>query len=476
MCGIAGWIDYNIPVGEEKKTADRMSATLQRRGPDAHGEYFGEEVFLVHRRLAVVDPQNGLQPMTKGERGSRYVITYNGELYNTEELRGKLQKLGYTFTSYSDTEVLLTSYIAWGEECLAQLNGIFAFGIWDEQKKRFFAARDRCGVKPFFYHLYKGGLVFGSEIKTLLAHPKVNPKVDKEGLFQIFLLGPGRRLGSGIFQNICELRPGNVMTFDKNGLSTRVYWKLQARAHIEGEKETIAHTRFLVEDAIERQLVSDVPLCTLLSGGLDSSIISLVAAKKYKKEGRQLTTYSVDYVDNDQYFQKSLFQPSSDAPFITKMADAIQSRHKEVILSNKKVMEALNEAVYARDLPGMTDIDSSLLLFSQEIKKDYTVGLSGECADEIFGGYPWYHNPDILFENTFPWSRSTALRRSIFKEGVLPQGGEEYVRTCYEDTLTRAEALPGEDMQGMRIRQMFLLNFEWFMQTLLELNDIKVNI
>lgn len=475
MCGIAGWIDYNREVGAEKQTATSMSDTLRRRGPDAHGEYFGEEVFLLHRRLVVVDPQNGLQPMEKGERGSRFIITYNGELYNTEELRGELKKLGYTFTGHSDTEVLLTGYLAWGEGCLDKLNGIFAFGIWDEGKKQFFAARDRCGVKPFFYSLVSGGLIFGSEIKTLLAHPEVPARINEEGLFQIFLLGPGRRLGSGVFENIKELLPGHCMTFNQDGLKDWAYWRLRAAEHTEGEIATIMHTRHLVEDAIKGQLVSDVPLCTLLSGGLDSSVISMVAAKEYKKEGRQLTTYSVDYADNEQYFQKSLFQPSSDAPYITMMEEAIQSNHRRVILSNEQLGGSLLEAALARDLPGMTDIDSSLLLFSREIKKDFTVGLSGECADELFGGYPWYHNPDILFEDTFPWSRSTAVRRSILKEGALSSQGEEYVRSCYKDTLGRAEGLPGEDPHALRMRQMFLLNFEWFMQTLLDGRDTKVN-
>lgn len=472
MCGIAGWIDYENYLDNKDKILNDMSSTLARRGPDAKGTYQNGEVCLLHRRLIVVDPDNGKQPMQKTIGQNNYIITYNGELYNTEEIRKDLIKKGYLFNGYCDTEVLLTAYIEWGEQCVQHLNGIYAFAVWNENEKELFAARDRAGVKPFFYYKYNSGLIFGSEIKTLLANPLVKHEIDNDGLNQIFLLGPARMFGNGVFKNVYELLPGEYLTFCKGELKIKTYWSLKAQEHTDNLQQTIEKTRFLIKDTIKRQLVSDVPLCCLLSGGLDSSIISKIASDEYKDTGKApLTTYSVNYDDNSRYFQKSLFQPDADDRYIGVMSDFIGSDHHNIVLSNSDVADALYNATTARDLPGMADIDSSLLLFCTEIKKDFTVAVSGECADEIFGGYPWYHNEKILFEETFPWSRSTALRKSILKDGILQKDCDEFVRHCYLKTLERADKLPEDSKTEGRMREMFILNFYWFMQVLLDRKD-----
>lgn len=473
MCGIAGWLDRYEDLGEKNKVIENMSRALKSRGPDEDGVYLDREqgVCLVHRRLIVIDPENGKQPMTRKSAAGRFTLVYNGELYNTAQLRTELMQLGFSFSGHSDTEVLLTAYAAWGENCVEKLNGIFAFAVWDEQKHTLFAARDRIGVKPFFYYEYKNGLLFASEIKALLANPLVKPQIDEEGLNEIFFIGPGRSGGFGVFRGVKELKPGECAVYRDGVLQKRRYFTLKAREHIDSEEQTIEKTRFLLKDSISRQLVSDVPLCCFLSGGLDSSIISKVAADHYKENGKgRLTTYSVDYDDNAKYFEKSLFQPNSDNEYITLMAQFIDSDHREVVLDNTRLYEALLPAVDARDLPAMVDVDSSLLLFCRAVKEDFTVALSGECADELFGGYPWYHNRDILFEDCFPWSRSLDIRRSILKKGLLPNG-EAYVHSRYMDTVKKTDKLPNEDPLEARMKEMFMLNFNWFMQGLLDRKD-----
>lgn len=471
MCGIAGWVDFKKDISNNSRIFDAMSETLERRGPDDAGAYISRNAVLLHRRLAVVDIENGKQPMYKSYSKNEYITVYNGELYNTEDIRAELSELGHKFTGHSDTEVLLTAYIEWKEKCVDKLNGIFAFAVFDKKKQSLFAARDRAGVKPFFFHKYDGGLIFGSEIKTLLAHPDVKPRVNRLGLGEIFLIGPGRTPGVSAFEEINELKPGECLTFDKNGFKIKKYWTLKAAEHTDSFEETAERIRLLLKDSIKRQLVSDVPLCCFLSGGLDSSIISATAAEKYREEGEVLTTYSVDYTDNAKYFKANSFQPNSDDYYIDIMKDAIGSRHRKVILDNDDVASALYDATLARDLPGMADVDSSLLLFCREVKKTHTVAVSGECADEIFGGYPWYLNPDVLFADDFPWSGNTSLKAKLISKELLNFDPVDYVYGRYLDTIKAAPKTGEESPIDSRIKEVTMLNLNWFMQTLLDRKD-----
>lgn len=382
MCGIAGWIDFNRNIKHEDKIMLKMSEALAPRGPDEHGEYSENEVYFAHRRLIVVDPKNGKQPMSRRAGDKRYVLCYNGELYNTEDIRKELLEKGCAFEGHSDTEVLLNAYMVWGEACVDKLNGIFAFAVWDETKKELFLARDRMGVKPLFYYAYEGGLIFSSEIRSLLKHPYIKPQITREGLAGIMLLGPAKTPGDGVFKGINEVCQASCLKFNRDGIFEYEYWHITAKEHTEGFEETAEHTKELLYDSIKRQLVSDVPLCTFLSGGLDSSIISAVAAKEYKDKGEVLNTYSIDYRFNDVNFKSSAFQPDADAPYVQIMADSIGSKHHIVELDTPDLTEALVDSTYARSLPGMADVDSSLYLFCKEIKRDFTVALSGECADE----------------------------------------------------------------------------------------------
>lgn len=472
MCGITGWISFKENLKQKEEVILKMAGELSKRGPDDSGVYKACNALLAHRRLVVVDPEGGGQPMTREWGRNAYTIVYNGELYNTEEIRKMLLNMGYTFKSYSDTEVLLTSYIEWGEKCVEYFNGIYAFGIWDEKNKKLFIARDPLGVKPLFYSLKNGSFKFASEIKALLVHPDIDPCIDRNGIMELFALGPARTLGSAVYKDISEVKPGFYITFDGDGVQIKQFWNLKCKPHEEDLDTTIEHLRSLLVDAIERQLVSDVPVCAFLSGGLDSSGISAIASNYYNKRGLgKLTTYSIDYVDNDKYFKANSFQPNSDSDYVKKMVDAIGSNHYNVILNMDELSKALKEAVIANDLPGMADIDSSLYLFCREVRKGATVALSGECADELFGGYPWYRREEDIYSKTFPWSKSINERKSILSGEFKNLPIEEFAAARYSETISEVPKLTGESPFEGRMRELFYLNIKYFMITLLNRKD-----
>lgn len=462
MCGIAGWITYHNNIEEQVDIQTQMLETLKRRGPNDNGTYTEEHVNLMHARLSIMDPKNGVQPM----HYKQYVITYNGELYNTKEIKKDLIEKGYHFTTECDTEVLLKAYVCYQERCLDMLNGIFAFAIWNKEEQTLFMARDRLGVKPFFYYLDDENFLFASEIKTLLKHPLVEAVVDDDGLKELFLLGPARTAGKTPFRDIKELKQGECATYDQKGLHIDTYWKLQAKKHKENLEQTQKHLKELVVECINDQLDSDVGICTFLSGGLDSSIISKIASQRYS----DLETFSIEYEDNEKYFTKSIFQPNRDADFIDLMVNDIHSLHTNIILSQNDIVNALDDATKARDLPGMAEIDSSLLLFCNAIKDVKSVALSGEGADEILGGYPWYYNEEILWKDEFPWSHSYDIRVSCLKDDLI-QDGEDYVKCAYYKTISDVSYLEDESAKERRMREMFYLNMRWFLQTLLDRKD-----
>ncbi|MBO5323186.1 MAG: asparagine synthase (glutamine-hydrolyzing) [Oscillospiraceae bacterium] len=468
MCAIAGMIDLQA----DDRLMHSMLETMRRRGPDSTGWYQHKGCTLLHARLVVIDPAGGCQPMTLHWGEECYTIVYNGELYNTPELRLELLSLGHHFDGHSDTEVLLHGYAQWGQAVLERCNGIYAFAVWEEKASRLFLARDRMGVKPLFYTEHDGGLIFASEIKTILRYPTVRPQLDEQGAAEILLLGPGRTPGCGVFRGIKELKPGWCGYYEKGHLCLQEYWRLRDREHSETFAETAEHVRQLVLDAIHRQMVSDVPVGTFLSGGLDSSLITAVCANEMAGQGKPLSTFSVDYVDNDKYFVPNAFQPNSDGYYIRLMQDALQTEHHWCMLTSEDLAEALEESTYARDLPGMADVDFSLLVFCKRIREHVTVALSGECADEIFGGYPWYRDPKIRDTDGFPWAQNTAQRCAMLSPELSAKiDGADYVRQRYLDTCRKSDILPGTSPLERRMKEMVNLNQQWFMQTLLDRKD-----
>ena len=465
MCAIAGLIELK----RSPAVLERMIGTMLRRGPDDAGFWESGPCCLLHTRLAVMDPAGGHQPMLLDWAGEQYTVVYNGELYNTRELRRELEKNGHCFRTTSDTEVVLAAWAQWGERSLDRFNGIFAFGVWEQRHRRLWLCRDRMGVKPLFYKLHDNGLLFSSEIKTILAYPTVRPELDAGGIGEVMLLGPGRTPGSGVFRGISEIEPGCCGVFESGKLRLRRYWSLKDREHRETFEETAEQVRFLVTDAIKRQMVSDVPIGTFLSGGLDSSLISAVAAGTQQEP---LKTFSVGYVNNERYFVPGKFQPESDDAYIQLMQTYIGSNHHRTELEPEELVCALKDAVLARDLPGMADVDSSLLAFCGRIRKEVKVALSGECADEIFGGYPWYRDPEIRDREGFPWAQNTKQRMSFLHPQIASKlNGEAFVRERYEQTVRESDILPGVVPQERRTKEMVNLNLRWFMQNLLDRKD-----
>ena len=471
MCGIVGWSNLKNNIRDYSDIMDEMIDTLKLRGPDSAGLKTYNHALMGHRRLIIVDPTGGMQPMTKIINNKEYTICYNGELYNTEEVRADLISKGYKFESYSDTEVLLTSYIEYGQKCADYLNGIFAFGIWDEYNQELFLCRGQLGIKPLFYSYIDGNLIFASEIKALLKHPYIDSIVDRDGLIELISLGPARTLNGAIFKDIKEIPPAHYLLFNKRGINLNEYWKLETMEHEDDIDTTKKKVREMLVEIIENQLVSDVPVCTFLSGGLDSSVISSVAFDKFKKDGLGvLNTFSIDYKDNEKYFKKNLYEPNSDPEYVKRMVEFLGSNHHNIVLNNIYLAHALDDATKAADLPGMADVDSSLYLFSKEVRKYATVALSGECADEVFGGYPWFTREYDSIE-IFPWANSIEYRKNILKPSLKDLPIEEYVKQTCRDSINKIDKLPKESHDDRIIRELTYLNIKYQMLTLINRKD-----
>lgn len=473
MCSICGFADF---CHENKCSAEiikKMGATMKHRGPDNTEIYCDKNTALHHNRLAVMDIENGNQPMTAEYNGNKYVIVYNGEIYNSDDLNTKIKNdFNITMKTTCDTETVLWTYILYKEKCPSLLNGIFAFCVYDIDEKKLFIARDRFGIKPLFYTLKNNSLLFASEIKGLLAHPDVKPQIDNTGLWQMLFLSPVTINGSGIFKDIFEIKPGYYATFDKNGFETKQYWRLEAKHLAVTAQEAAEQTKYLLTDAIKRQLKSDVPLCVFLSGGLDSSVISAVAAEEYRKQQKALSSYSFEYEGNKDSFKSTLFQPQGDDEYAVYLADYLKTNHTVLTAPTKAVANCLFEATEVRDFPGQADIDSSLLYFCREVKKQHTVAISGECSDEIFGGYPWFYRPEMLFKDFFPWIHDPFVRANLFKEDFAKQkDGYDYISSVYKETINSCPLADGEPEEMKTSRIATWLSVNYFMTSLLERKD-----
>ncbi len=473
MCGFVGFIDLKNDVSNMKNILSNMNSCLSKRGPDEDGYYIDKNVALAHKRLIVIDPEGGKQPMIEKYSYGEYVIVYNGQIYNTKELKETLVENGFSFNGHCDTEILLKSYIHYGNSVVNHLNGIFAFAIWNSRKKELFLARDHFGVKPLFYTIKNGKLIFASEIKALFEYPGIEKIVDNQGISELFGIGPAHTPGTTIFKNIYEIKPAHYATFNTYGLHIERYWKLKSKEHTDSFGTTCDKVKYLLNDAITRQLVSDVPLCTFLSGGLDSSIITKFAADYCKDNDLPpLDTYSIDYVDNDKNFVKSDFQPNSDNYYINLMNKNLHTNHHAIVIDTPELAKYLEDAMIARDMPGMADIDSSLLLFCKNVKKEMTVSLTGECADEIFGGYPWFFRADSLNSGTFPWSIAIDERQKLLNPSISEKVNlKTYIDYRYNESLSEVEILSTDSEETAEKRKISHLTLNWFMQTLLDRSD-----
>ena len=476
MCGIAGFYNPHDHYLKEKEhyesVLQAMAERLRHRGPDDAGRWLSEHGGLSHARLSIIDLAGGHQPMVKSGSGQTFAIVYNGELYNTDELRQELMAAGYSFQTSSDTEVILAGYMEYGPDFVKRLNGIFAFAIMDTALNRLCLFRDRAGVKPLFYTIRGEELIFSSELKGILSYPGVKAQLDRRGLNEVFSVGPARTYGCGVLKDMEELLPGHYLICTPDGIRQQSYWKLVSRPHEDSYERTIEKTSFLVEDSVRRQMVSDVPICTFLSGGVDSSLVSAICAKELKKQGKRLTTFSFDFVDNDKFFRANSFQPSQDRPYVDQMVKFLDSDHHYLECGNLTQADRLFDSVLAHDLPAMGDIDSSMLQFCSMVKEHNKVALTGECADEIFGGYPWFHKKECFEAHTFPWTMDLAPRKALLDDSFLEYlDMDRYVLDTYERSVAETPVLAEDSPEEARRREIAWLNLRWFMQTLLNRMD-----
>ncbi len=472
MSSICAVINFEDKTRLSVKTVSKMGETMWRRGPDERGIYSSDFAIFQHNRLCVTDPENGLQPMTAEWQGRKYTIIYNGEIYNSPELRRELRKKGVTFKTECDTETVLWSYIIYKEKCPEMLNGIFAFAVMCENERRVYICRDRLGVKPLYYAKIGSDFVVASEIKAILAHPEFRAEIDRKGLWELLFLAPVTLNGSGVFKGINELGSATAGYIDANGMTTAKYWTLKAKAYNGSAEEAAAITEEILTDAVCRELKSDRSRAVLLSGGLDSSVVTAIAAEDLRKQGETLSTYSFQYDGNKENFVSSMFQPEGDDEFALYLADHLKTDHTVLTADNIRVAECLFPAVEARDFPGQADIDSSLLYFCNEIKKKHTVVLSGECSDEIFGGYPWFYRPEMLYRDFFPFIHDPFARVSLFDDKLTQkEEGYDYLSKIYKKIILDCPVLE-EDSEDMALsRRATWLSVNYFGASLLERKD-----
>ncbi|MEA5360279.1 asparagine synthase (glutamine-hydrolyzing) [Amycolatopsis sp., V23-08] len=474
MCGFVGWLDFDRDLRTQRPVIDRMTDTMRNRGPDARGTWVGTHAALGHRRLAVVDVDGGAQPMAAEAGPDRLpvVLTYSGEIYNFRELRAELTQLGHRFTSRSDTEVLLRSYLQWGAGCVDRLNGMFAFGIWDSVREELVLARDRLGIKPLYYAPLAHGVLFASEPKGLMANPHFTPALDADAL--PILLNPRLAMpGETPLRGMREVKPGHVVRVDRCGCHEYPYWRLVSREHTQSLSETVATVRELLTDTVRRQLVADVPRAALLSGGLDSTVMAALAARELAMaEDGPLLTYSVQFTGEEHDFRPTALRPERDAPYAALAAKHLGTEHVEVTLDAADVADVVAATRDARDLPSLGQFDTSMYLMFAALRERSTVALSGEAADEVFGGYPWFHDPATVWRDTFPWlgdaPRLADCLNPDLRRALRPA---ELEADRYATLRGQVPRLPGEDKLNARMREVLYFSLHGPLAVLLDRKD-----
>ncbi|MCG3756760.1 asparagine synthase (glutamine-hydrolyzing) [Amycolatopsis sp. Poz14] len=477
MCGIAGWVSYDTDLTRQQEIADAMTETMACRGPDDRGTWVRRSVALGHRRLAIIDLPGGRQPMSVKTPNGEVAMVYSGEAYNFSELREELTKLGHRWETDSDTEVVLHGYLQWGTEVVDHLNGMYAFAIWDERDQKLVMIRDRMGIKPFYYYPTRDGVLFGSEPKAILANPLARKAVDSDGLRE--LMGFTKRPGWSLWKGMHEVDPATVVTVTREGINTRTYWKLDAKQHTDDQETTVERVRELMTDIVHRQLVADVPRCVLLSGGLDSSAVTGLAAARLAEEGEQLRTFSVDFFGQEENFQPDEMRDTPDSPYIRDVAKLVGSAHQDVMLNPADLSdpEVRRKVLRARDIPtGLGDMDTSLYLLFKAIRAESTVALSGESADEVFGGYRWFHDEAAVKADTFPWLafRNSLMddRASLLEPGLAAKLDlDSYIDDQYRTAVSQVDLLDGESERESRMRVICNLHLTRFVRQLLDRKD-----
>jgi asparagine synthase (glutamine-hydrolysing) len=477
MCGITGWISYDRDLGTESAVLDAMTETMACRGPDDRGVWVQGPAALGHRRLAIIDLPGGRQPMAADTPHGSVALVYSGETYNFTELRRELGARGHRFTTDSDTEVVLHGYLEWGEQVAERLNGMYAFAVWDGREDKLVMIRDRMGIKPFYYYPTPDGVLFGSEPKAILANPLAPARVGLDGLRELFTMI--KTPGHAVWEGMAEVEPGTVVTVDRSGVHRRAYWQLETRPHTDDRDTSIATVRSLLDDIVRRQLVADVPLCTLLSGGLDSSAMTALAARQLGEHGEKVRSFAVDFVGQSDNFVADELRGTPDTPFVHDVARSAGTEHQDIVLDVQALAdpEVRAKVIRARDLPaGLGDMDASLYLLFRAIRDRSTVALSGESADEVFGGYLQFFDEEARRGGTFPWlvqfSRHFGEDAEVLRPGLLDSLDlQGYVADGYRTAVTGIQRLDGESDFEFRMRQMSYLHLTRFVRILLDRKD-----
>ncbi|MDQ0937219.1 asparagine synthase (glutamine-hydrolyzing) [Streptomyces turgidiscabies] len=476
MCGIAGWIDFRRDLSEEGATVRTMVATLANRGPDDEAVWTDRRAALGHRRLSVIDLANSTQPMAVEEDGRTLaVVVHNGEIYNFRQLRRQLEGLGHRFRTAGDTEVVVRAYLEWGDRCAEHLEGMFAFAVWDPARDRLLLARDRLGIKPLYYARTANGVLFGSEPKALFAHPAMECAVDSEGFAELlaYIATPGH----AVYRGVRELPAGHTAMVTGGGVTESAYWSLPARPHEDDTATTVDTVRGLLAESVEAHLVSDVPLCTLLSGGVDSSAIVALAARA----GNRPRTFSVDFEGHTERFQKDFWHEDADAPYAAEVARHVGTDHEPVVLRTADLADPVVDAAALRsqDLPRpIPDMDRSLYLLLRAVRQRSTVALMGEAADELFGGYRSFQDPSLTDTGNFPWvSMGLKVAPHGMSTGLLDPGMLQkidvpgYAAQRYSEAVAEVPRVAGESELEHRMRRVSHVHLTRWMPLLLTRDD-----
>ncbi|MEU3185754.1 asparagine synthase (glutamine-hydrolyzing) [Streptomyces sp. NPDC006923] len=477
MCGITGWISFDRDLRAASETLDAMTETMACRGPDARGTWTEGPAALGHRRLAIIDLPGGRQPMTFETPRGTVALVYSGEAYNFTELRRELTGRGHRFLTDSDTEVVLHGYLEWGAAVAERLNGMFAFAVWDGRDQKLVMIRDRMGIKPLYYYPTPDGVLFGSEPKAILANPLARARVGLDGLREVFAFV--KTPGNAVWDGMYEVEPGTVVTVDRGGPRRHVYWSLETRPHPDDKAASVARVRTLLEDIVHRQLVSDVPRCTLLSGGLDSSAMTALAARQLAGTGETVRSFAVDFVGQTEHFVADGLRGTPDTPFVHDVARASGTEHQDIVLDSSELAdpEVRARMIRARDLPmGLGDMDASLYLLFRAIREHSTVALSGESADEVFGGYLQFFDEEARRADMFPWlvrsdqyfgDEADVLRPEVNRAMDLPG----FINDSYKTAVADIERLSGESDFEYRMRRICYLHLTRFVRVLLDRKD-----
>ncbi|MFF2224085.1 asparagine synthase (glutamine-hydrolyzing) [Streptomyces globisporus] len=475
MCGIAGWLDWERDLTREGEAVRRMADTLALRGPDDSGVWTATRIGLGHRRLAVIDPELGRQPMTErgGDDGrERAVVSFSGEIHNYRELRTELTARGHRFRTASDTEVLLAAHREWGPEAIERFAGMFAYALWDIAEQTLYLGRDPLGVKPLYYAEHPSGLVFGSEPKALFASGLIRPEVDAEGLVDVFTVA-AKRPGDAVYRGVRQLLPGHLLTVRRGATTARRYWQLTTAPHEDDEATTVATVRSLLDRIVGEQTVADVPLGALLSGGIDSSAITAIGAAALAADDRgPLATYSVDFAGSEEDFRADALHVSRDAPYVRAVVDHVGTKHSEVLVEPASLLAESGVTLRARDYPGVGDLDVSLYLLFREVRRHLTVALSGEGADDAFGGYPWFASEAERPSGGFPWSAGVKDRNAVLSPDLRGHLDlHERLDARYREALDEVPYLEGESGVDRRMREVYYLQHTRFLPFLLDRKD-----